>query len=150
MLLRKMRPTDLPLVTSSWLRSFRGGDLVEAIPNNIYFHWHHKIIEQCLANGLVVIACDAGNPDLVFGWASAMAIDHALVINYVYVKNDFRKFGIAKQMIESLIDAENRPMTVVSHINRQVKEYVRKKGWVYNPYLLFMNLERDWHHDSTH
>jgi len=45
------------------------------------------------------VLCDADEPDVIFGW---ICYEHAptfTVVHYIYVKNAFRKIGLARRMV---------------------------------------------------
>ena len=145
---RKAGRADIPFITSSWLRSFRDGYLVRSIPNTVYYYQHHKILEALLPRSVVLIACNEENPDQILGWICAEVVDTALVIHYMYVKQPFRKFGIAKRLVGILEESESPPAVMVTHSTPISRPIIKDKGWVYNPYLLFATLPADWNHDE--
>src|SRR5688500_4505941 len=152
-LVRPAKPSDIPLITSSWLKSFRGEEAKgkgqtfrpggfgsEGIPNRVFYYYHHKILEALIPNSILLVACLESSPDTILGWCCAQVVDTALVLHYVYVKFSFRKFGIAKRLIDTLIESEQPPAVFCTHLMPYLKRKVRAMGWMYNPYLLFMKL----------
>lgn len=157
--IRPARATDIPLITSSWLKSFRGeeskgrqhynkgGYGSEGIPNRFFYYYHHKILEALIPESVVLVACLETDPDTILGWCCAQVVDTALVIHYLYVKYNFRKFGIARRLVTTLLESERPPAVFVTHLMPHLKRKVRDLNWLYNPYLLFMKLPLGWEAD---
>ncbi len=146
--IRKAQRSDVPFITSSWLKSNRDGFMVRSVPNTVYYHQHHKILEAIMPNGIVIVACNEEDPDQILGWCCAEVVDTALVIHYIYIKQPFRKFGIATKLVTLLEETEKPPAVMVTHSNPMVRPLIKDKGWVYNPYLLFSSLPDDWNHEE--
>ena len=146
--IRKAQKSDIPFITSSWLRSNRDGFMVRSVPNTVYYYKHHKILESLLPRGIVIVACNEEDPDQILGWCCAEVLDTALVIHYIYIKQPFRRFGIASRMIALLKQTEQPPAIMVTHSNPMVRPLIKERKWVYNPYLLFSSLPEDWASDE--
>ena len=58
--LRRARKSDIPFITSSWLKSNRYGYLPQSIPNTVYYHQHHKILEEVIPRSVVLVAILVG------------------------------------------------------------------------------------------
>lgn len=140
---------DLPFITSSWLKSFRDGYFARNIPNNVFYHNHHKVLENLLPRCAVLVACNSDDPDQVLGWAAAEIMDGALVLHYIYVKQAFRGWKVARRLWEVLKTDAKVNATVVTHLTKVGKRILKAKSTddypiVYNPYILFMSLEEGW------
>lgn len=163
--LRHAERSDLHLILNSWLESFRKADLIKGVPNRVYFPTHHKILDQLLQRCAVIVMCSDEDPKHILGWCCAELMDNALVIHYTYVKNKFRKMGLAKRMWKRMIESEpQRPAAIIATHRTPagaavIKNYIEsvkemsedeRAKWdfpvIYNPYLLFMTLPEDWAH----
>lgn len=123
--LRNVDKLDHAFIYATWLKSFRRANLVRNVSDTIYFKFHHKLIELALSSGKTTVACLQESPDVVMGY-----INHSEdSINYVYVKNNFRRFGIGKLLLGS-----TNGQKYYTHLTDQSK-YITK-GLDYNPYLL--------------
>jgi GNAT superfamily N-acetyltransferase len=144
--LRKARKSDVPFLMNSWLTSFRDGKMVGGVPNRIYYYNHHKILEQVIPRSAVMVAVDQRDPDLIVGWACYEVTDGALVMHYVYVKKRFRGWGVASNLVNTILEIESPPVVMYTHINREGMDFLRAKDiwWIHNPYLLFMDLPKGW------
>jgi len=146
--LRRARKSDIPFITSSWLKSHRYGYSSQSVPNTVYYHQHHKILEEVIPRSVVLVACNHEDPDQILGWMCAEVVDTAMVIHYVYVKKSFRKFGLAKRLVQTMAEVEDPPAFMCTHSNREVRDIVEKKEIIYNPYLLFDKLPEGWSTDD--
>ena len=138
---RPSSASDEAFIFASWLRNFQKSGLhSEKIPRSVLMRKHHAVIERLLARPTVgvLIAHPKGDPDTIVGWLvweRSGADTERPVVHYVYVKGAFRKYGIARQLLES---AGLRPNSLAfSHWTLAVNVLVRKyPGLVYDPYTL--------------
>lgn len=145
--IRKAGRADIPFITSSWLESFRNAPMVRGVPNSIYYHYHHKILEEVLPRSVVLMACNAEDTDQLVGFICAEVFEKSLVVHYVYVKQAFRRLEVAKRMLQTLIDSEKPELIQYTAKTPSIFEFERKlkdQGMVYNPYLLYTTLPAGW------
>ena len=157
---RMVRPSDIPFITNSWLDSFRNSSLTRAMPKDLYYAYHHKILENILPRSTVVVLCDDRDDNHIIGWGCAEKYDNSLVLHYIYIKQMYRKMRLAKRIYDVffLDDGETWEPSAVfythrshtfDHINRRRRSkklpFVdRKYRMLYNPYLLFQSLPDEW------
>lgn len=98
---------DLPIIFSSWLRSFKDSHYAGLIPNNLYYDIYRAALEQLIARPGVEIWC-AVNPQeeeekhQIYGWL-CIERGYALpVIHYLYVKQAYRMFGVARSLLAAV------------------------------------------------
>lgn len=96
--LRDGLPSDLPHVCKSWLNSFRTLP-VEPDPyryaKGIYFPRRRPIVEALLSRAHLTVACHPDDPDTIAGWACW----EPGWLHYVFVKDTFRRAGVASMLI---------------------------------------------------
>lgn len=117
------------LVFSTWLRSFQAtNDFAKRLPRDAFFASHHQVIERILARGATVtLAVLPDDHSVVFGWA---VTEGPATVHYVYVKPDFRKFGIARALLEHV----EKPF-IYSHTTNKASQLSHKLvNCAYNPY----------------
>ncbi len=140
--------SDIPCITSNWLKSFRKGDMNRGVGNDLYYKWHHKVVDELLDRSHVIMLCDAGNPDHIIGWVCAEVSDQAVIVHYVYVKYTHRKNGFARALVNVLLESEKPAMVLYTHKTggcRFALEHLElDKEWVYNPYWLMASLRPGW------
>lgn len=131
---REANLNDLPFIYSTWLRSYRhSSQFAKKISNNVFFDWHHKVIDRFIERGgRILIAHAIGEPEVILGYLCREATSD--ILQYVYVKKAFRKMSIAKKLYESSGVANNGTFT---HWTLDTSWIVKKlPELIYNPYLL--------------
>ena len=130
---RRAVPDDLGFIFSTWLKHYKQhSDLTKHITNSVFYVKYHKIIEKLLAKSLVVVAHPPGRPEVILGYA-ALEMLTPPVVHWVYVKGPWRRFGIARLLLEGL-DVAHCSFT---HWTRDIESF--RERWptaVYDPYLL--------------
>ncbi len=137
-------PADVPLVTNSWLRSFRFSAWARDMSNRTYYFYHHRVLEELLPRSTVLVAVSPEDPDAIYGWCCAEVVDTAVVIHYVYVKESYRRLGVARALVKTLLDAERPPLVLYTHQTKASREVAPRYRWVFDPYLLFTKLSPAW------
>lgn len=151
LVLRAAKLSDINFLTSSWLRSYRNAPAVSGVPNSTYYYYHHKVLEELLTRCTVMVACFPDRPDQILGYVCAEKFDAGLVIHYLYVKKTFRNFGIARKLVDHLVEAEKPPKILYTHKTRDmfpIERKLRDNGWEFHPYLLWVSLPERWEADT--
>jgi len=133
-LLRPANETDIPFLFNTWLKSYRNSYFATLIPNPVYFTEHHKIIESLLKDSQVIIACNENDTTQIYGYIVADNSDTALAVHYIYVKQSFRRLGIAKMLLSSLRPDQDTA-AVCTHITYVTKPLAPKYNLIYHPYI---------------
>lgn len=101
--IRDFRPEDLNFVLNSWLQSYwypfyrRRLGLRREFPRNTYFRIMEGRIKELIGDGAgIQVACNPELEDQIFGWMFAARG----IVYYVFVKNPFRRQGIARKLLE--------------------------------------------------
>src|ERR1017187_2430254 len=100
--IRPAKLEDLNFIFASWLKSYRYASMfAKKISNEVYYEWHHKVIERFIErNGTVSIAHPVGEPEVILGF---IAHDGGDILQYIYVKKTFRQMGIAKALLGDMV-----------------------------------------------
>lgn len=139
--LRRAQEKDISFIFNSWLKSYRNSLFAKSISNTIYFSEHHKIIEKLAKTSEIIIACNPDDPDQIYGYICAEKIDDIFTIHYIYVKQPFRKLGLANFML-SAFDVDMGEPSIHTHQTKTAELLAAKYNTVYHPYLL-INVEQD-------
>lgn len=136
-LVRQATQGDVNFIFNSWLKSAHGNlPKLTEIPHNIFYSEHHKLLEKILRRCTVLIACDKNDQTVIYGYIVAEIIYGFPVIHYVYVKQPFRRLGIAKMLLNCL-ETNNDSVIFTSHISKSFNAHLsNKRHFIYNPYLL--------------
>lgn len=123
---RRARPDEAALVRSSWFESYRKGGCAPEVPFPTYKTGQNEIMDRLLGRGQVWVATLTEVPDEVLGW---VCFDET-AIHYVYVKQAYRRRGIATSLI-ALAGAR-----VFTHQTRAWRPLATRFRLQFNPYLL--------------
>ena len=123
--------SDKSFIFNSWLKSFRNSPFAKPMPNEPYYKNHKQIIEKLLKKSKVLIAANPSDPLQIFGYIVYEELGDVKILHYVYVKYSFRKFGIAKNMVNSI--TEDKAFLYTHHVDllRKIKD---KYSMLYDPY----------------
>ncbi len=111
LVIRDMLPGEENFIYNSWLHSYRSSQFARPIESKTYYAFHHAIIERLLARTTtnVLIAAHSATPDVILGYLvletpSHMPLNCATmpVAHFLYVKQPFRRLGIAKALVAHL------------------------------------------------
>jgi GNAT superfamily N-acetyltransferase len=138
---RDANDTDTGFLFNSWLRSYRSNsEWVRAIPAQIYFHNHKRVVAQLLKDAGVLIAANPDDPDQIFGYAVWQpTIGRVAVLHWVYVKEPYRRLGIGTKLVATvrrLADHNDALPLVGTHHTRGWAALAVKWRLVFNPYVL--------------
>jgi hypothetical protein len=124
--IRPYAVTDLNFITSSWLKSHkedldfstRIDNIMELrqrmkdpeqmpkpktfVPNNKYYNLAPTMFRAILSKAGALIACDANDYDHIYGYMVAETIHEEPVVHWIYVKNTFRRNGIARILLSRI------------------------------------------------
>lgn len=140
-MIRNVHPKDVPFVTNSWLKSFRGSGEAHRIKNTFYFSDGHKVLEEIIPQSVVVVLCDRVDPNQILGYLCYTMYDTCMVLHYVYLKAPFRKMGLASQLIRWAVQSEKPPVVFYTHLTKKFDRIARKKkGWYYRPALRYLRM----------
>ena len=128
--LRAASQGDQAFVMDSWLRSFGKGRtwVFRGVEGDRFYSGHREILENILQRSLVVVACLEEVPDAVLGWA---CIEPGCV-HYTYVKNKYRRKGVATKLIahaEKLMGT----LSTCSHQTGQWKRFTPGQKLMFTP-----------------
>ncbi len=134
--LRPANADDMNFVYSSWLSSVATGEK-RRTPKEIVYKNHREIMARALNKSYVLIACMHDHKDQILGWLCY----EDTVLHYVYVKQTFRKHGVASMLVNHLNLDE--PYTV-THWSWRLWDISKTHKLVYNPYLLMPTEHIPW------
>ncbi len=139
----RLRPgteADAPFIFNSWLKCNRHSRFALQMQNEVYFTQHHKLIEGLLRHCSVVIACNPNDIAQIYGYAVGEKIDGHSVIHFIYVKESYRKLGIALTLLQSVGYELGLPYFFTQKTHGAEK-YEKRFPMIYNPYLSFYGYE---------
>lgn len=127
-LIRSFMPEDKNFIYSTWLRGlYFGNDYFGAIPSQVFFSKYSSIVEKVLALNKceVYVACLPDAKDVILGYA----ILYPGILHWIFVKDSWRKLGIAK----ALVPKDTHSCTHLTMVGTFLKN---KYKLIFNPFLL--------------
>lgn len=95
---------DLNFVSNSWGSSYYKGASYQKHLTPDEFHKHHRPIrDKFFANpsGAIIVCASKSDENIIIGWAAVEKPEaNALILHYVYVKQAFKGWGIANELVE--------------------------------------------------
>lgn len=136
---RLLLPSDIPFITSTWLRTYRTkSTLAQKIMEGCYFNEHNHLINRALMNGRTIVVCDIEDDEHVFGYLVGVNRRTADYLHYIYVKSAFRGKGIGSKLLgefKKSDDLFNTHETLSRHLFTKLKKDYNRV--IYNPYPFF-------------
>lgn len=146
--IRQGAVSDLALIRNSWTKSYgkhspagdcRAGSWAR-IPQAVYEYEQHRLIGRLLERALVLVACNPEDADQIFGYIVAEQQEQP-VYHYLYVKDSFRKLGIATQLYGAAAQVLGGERAWSTHWTPVIAGVIdkRKLAIRYNPYRSFLH-----------
>lgn len=127
--LRAYEDGDKAFIMATFLRGLYYGDSwYSTIPKNRFMECYHSFLESLLDSpGIdIKVACLPDDKDVIIGYS----IYTNTVLHWLYVKEKWRKLGVAKALLPN-------PLTAVTHLTDLGRKLLKKKEGVYfDPFLL--------------
>lgn len=103
---------DIPFIGSSWGKSFYNASYYADHFRPRIFLKHHRAMRDRVfeRDNLAMIVCAASEePDQILGWVAieVMPENVGTILHYVYVKELYRREGLAKELISRAIPNKN-------------------------------------------
>ena len=117
--IRDYKPLDEDFIYHSWLSS---------IDHNIpgVQTMTRLVIDSCVENGTILVACSDEDPDHILGWLSYTEKLGFPVLLYVFVKKKLRNHGIGGSLLSEKFPEETVPTAFWSF---WCQKYNLKKRW---------------------
>jgi hypothetical protein len=136
--IRTITPNDFNWVVSSWRNDFRkNGRFGWGMTNEVYHRNYREVIMNTMKWTPCYVAYDLEAPDVTLGFICGGIFNGYPVIHYIYVKNNFRGFGLAGALLEHFGLKPKMPI-IATHSTKMIEHmFTTKTGVLYNPFLLF-------------
>lgn len=140
LIIRDAEPGEENFVYNSWLHSYRSSHFARPIESKTYYAFHHAIIERILARPTctVLIATHKDTPTIILGYLVLESLEKP-TIHFVYVKQPFRRLGIAKALLGHLRPKLDVPFEAIyTHKTNDGEGLLTKEAgkFSYIPYLI--------------
>lgn len=145
--IRLPKKTDLNLIYSSWLHSYRESP-DNPISGDAFFSYHKLVLLNLLKTEgvLLSILCNPDDLEQIYGWVCYEFSQDSIILHWIHVKYSFRRLGFARFLMENVIKlAESKgifnPVITITGRGLQYKQLRDKIKHIYKPKLLFKLLE---------
>lgn len=133
---RPMSSTDESFVYSTWLKSYRHSNFAADMSNDVFFSYHKEIVAKILSESTVTMLVNQEDPNQIYGYGVQQKIGDRSITHFVYIKYNFRKFGLATAIVDHM-DLFPDTTNFITHLPRNyATKFKAKYGLEYNPYLL--------------
>ena len=127
---RPAEASDLNFIYATMLNSlYYGCPFYSAIDKKSFFYHYQQVIKQMLLKRSIslIVACLDDEPDIILGWVA----HEPTIVHFVYVKNAWRKQGIATQLLKGCSQ-----LSFVTHITALGDNIRKEKGLKFDPFLI--------------
>ena len=129
--IRSANEDDHGFILNSWLKSYYDtAEISPRISREIFFKNEGKIIENLLRTELVKIICNPFDETHIYGYACFN--DTPCTLHYVYIKQPFRKMGLANSLLRDYLESED---VIVSYSTSRIKRFGEHYNFKYNRYV---------------
>lgn len=133
--IRPVEADDYNFIFNAWLKSNRNARDNTYINNPTYFDNYKRILANLFRDTTTLVLCDINDSSQIFGFINIDANNND--INYLYIKYPYRKFGMAKHLLEEALQVLDTTRTIyITHYNSKIKKVIDKYDLIYNPYKL--------------
>jgi GNAT superfamily N-acetyltransferase len=135
---------DLAFVFSTWLKGYRYGSSFGrgGMRNSVFYPAHREILEAILGREAtdVLIASVADTPGIDVGYL----VYEPNVLHWLYVKESFRRRGIARMLLLAAGFQPPLKGVEISHVSDDWYRFLKQRapGAKYNPYRQFWPNDR--------
>jgi len=130
-LYRPARDDDYGFVLNSWLKSYYNTAIIKPhINRGIFFRNEAKIVNKLIREDSITIACNPEDDTHIFGYI-CYRVDPQ-VMHYVYMKQPFRRIGIAGGLLSSSLSGKDIDVTYHTPRLKRLNNWYK---FTYNPYL---------------
>jgi hypothetical protein len=123
---RMAKPSDVPFILDSWMKSWRTSPWAGTIRNDMYYEVQRSTIEGLIARGAdFLLVTPASREDHILGWICYEHMDDMDVVHYIYVKDPYVKHGYQHQLL-GRTKRPTCPNRAYTHAFRQVTQVCTK------------------------
>lgn len=138
--IRPATEADTAFIFNSWLKCCKHGPTGKLIQSSVFYAGQHQVIEGLLKTTHCFIACNHNDVSQIFGYAVAERVEDVFVVHMVYVKEPYRRLGIASALLEAL-GLKEKEVFFFTHKTQQSDRINGKINMVYHPFLAYKAYE---------
>lgn len=127
---------DLPLIHHSWSKAIHEVSPNCFIDKQRFYPIQNKLINDCLQKYHTLILALTDDPETIIGYLNYSFFHEILVINWLYIKNIYRKNGIAADILEKLYPGSRTKIIILTQFSKYFNQLQDKFNLHYDPYFL--------------
>lgn len=94
---RAYRGSDASFVYSAWINSYKDSERAGIIPDHVFYGVTKTVVNSLMARGMqIILAVNPDDDDQLVGFIAY----EPSVLHYCFVKDIFRRTGVAKALLE--------------------------------------------------
>lgn len=122
--IRKGVPADMGLILSSWLKgAYHLCSAFKDMPKSLYYGVHEPCLKAIISTSDVMCVVDHQDPDHILGYCVYKDYGFFTVIHWLYIKQQFRQFGMGSHLIEAI---KPKKIVFVTHETPDSQKYFNK------------------------
>lgn len=137
--IRLANPNDIAFIYATWLNNYHyDSALGKECKDSIFFREYREVIDHILGSNdtKVAVASLQNDEATIFGYM-VYESGPTPCIHYVFIKENFRELGIAKQLFK-FFSTNQSIKHIYSHKTSYVADILKKYPQLtYNPFILF-------------
>lgn len=125
--IRDFAEADSSFIFATWLKGlYYGNYFFREIDKDTFFKCYHRVIEKILLKpeSFIAVSCLKEDEDVILGYA----VCEPEVLHWVFIKDAWRKLGLAKDLVP-------KDIKYVTHLT-EVGANIKPKEWKFNPFLI--------------
>ncbi len=130
-IIRPYHKDDSAFMYSTWLNSYHYDSWARTTSKTVFFTQYKQVIDNILTRSMFTVAALKDDPEVILGYL----ISEPGIVHYLFVKEAFRKFGIATSLVKAVLQEDR---FIITHKTQRAKLAIKNKEHItYNPFLLF-------------
>ena len=135
---------DSAFIYSTWLKSYAGHN--KNVPKRIIWEYEDEKVRELLSSAITLVAVgdSVDSSGDIYSFMCGERFPSGLVVHYCYTKAPFRKFGIAKALLETFEYKQGELLTL--SYRPYIAKDLRRRGYnlLFNPYLREPENRKNW------
>lgn len=132
---RPPNENDIAFIMSTWLKGQRQQGDRAFMTNDVYFQGEKKRLTDILTKVSVIVICDVGDENHIYGWVAYSLVKDLFVIHYAHVKKTYRRVGLMRSTLTSIFPRFSQDETAITHINRDINRAREKYRLRFDPFI---------------
>ena len=126
--IREATANDISFIYATWLNSYHYDSSAKSTQKNVFMNNYKLVIDYLLDQSTVLVACTTIDEDVILGY---LVFEEDL-LHYCFVKEAFRLFGIATDLLKQ----SGLQEPIITHRTKTIIPFLKDR-FVFNPFKLY-------------